>query len=109
MEEVFARFPHLAETILNHLSMETLNDCRAAGRVWNSNIENMNLFYIKRILKHIKLTIEKKQLGKKGILKGPDNETFKKFHKNFINLFCSGDFIKRTQILTIVDKLFCSK
>ena len=109
MEEVFARFPHLAETILNHLSMDTLNDCREAGRVWNSNIENMNLFYIKRILKHIKLSIEKKQSGKKGILKGADNETIKKVYISAINFVWSEDFIKQTQILTIVDKLFCSK
>ena len=109
MEEVFARFPHLADAILNHLSMDTLNDCREAGRVWNSNIEDMNLFYIKRLMKHIKLAIEQKQSGKKGILKGADNETIKTLYKNFINFVWSEDFIKQTQILTIVDKLFCSK
>ena len=52
MEEVIARFPHLAEDIFNSLSNKTLADCREVNKAWKGFIDSERFykkFYKKRI------------------------------------------------------------
>ena len=52
MEEVIARFPHLAEYIFNSLSNKTLADCRKVNKAWKGFIDSERFykkFYKKRI------------------------------------------------------------
>lgn len=52
MEEVIARFPHLAEYIFNSLSNKTLADCREVNKAWKGFIDSERFykkFYKKRI------------------------------------------------------------
>jgi hypothetical protein len=52
MEEVIARFPHLAEYIFNSLSNKTLADCRKVNKAWKEFIDSERFykkFYKKRI------------------------------------------------------------
>ena len=52
MEEVIARFPHLAEYIFNSLSNKTLADCRKVNKAWKGFIDSKRFykkFYKKRI------------------------------------------------------------
>ena len=48
MEEVIARFPHLAEQILNSLHNKSLADCREVSQTWQEFISNER-FYKNRI------------------------------------------------------------
>ena len=52
MEEVIARFPHLAEYIFDSLSNKTLADCRKVNKAWKGFIDSERFykkFYKKRI------------------------------------------------------------
>ena len=61
MEEVIARFPHLAEYIFNSLSNKTLADCRKVNKAWKGFIDSERFykkFYKKRIGRWKKKTTE---------------------------------------------------
>ena len=45
MEEVFLRFPHLAESLYENLDDQNLSKCREVGRSWNSFIDNNDLLW----------------------------------------------------------------
>jgi len=51
MEEIFSRFPHLGEAIMDQLDNTDLTDGRLVDRVWRSFIDNQKLPWMRIIFK----------------------------------------------------------
>ena len=49
MEEIFSRFPHLGEAIMDQLDNTALTDCRLVDRIWRSFIDNQKLQWMRII------------------------------------------------------------
>ena len=78
MEEVFLRFPHLAESLYENLDDQNLSKCREVGQSWKSFIDDNNLLWIR---------IKKKYpLQNKSTAKEEENKPI----KNCGN-FCTSD------------------
>ena len=51
MEEIFLRFPHLAEGIFEKLNDKTLANCKIVSRSWKAPIDDLKTTWI-RVLKN---------------------------------------------------------
>ena len=49
MEEMFSRFPHLGEAIMDQLDNTALTDSRLVDRIWSSFIDNQKLPWMRII------------------------------------------------------------
>ena len=49
MEEIFSRFPHLGEAIMDELDNTDLTECRLVDRIWRSFIDNQKLPWMRMI------------------------------------------------------------
>ena len=49
MEEIFSRFPHLGEAIMDELDNADLTKCRSVDRIWRSFIDNQKLQWMRII------------------------------------------------------------
>ena len=54
MEEIFSRFPHIAENIMDQLDNAHLTECRVVDRFWRSFINNQKLLWMRIIYKSVK-------------------------------------------------------
>ena len=51
MEEIFSRFPHLGDAIMDQLDNTDLTDCRLVDRIWRNFIDNQKLQWMRIIFK----------------------------------------------------------
>ena len=49
MEEIFSRFPHLGEAIMDELNNTDLTECRFVDRIWRSFIDSQKLPWMRMI------------------------------------------------------------
>ena len=49
MEEIFLRFPHLAEGIFEKLNNKTLANCKVVSRSWKASIDDFKFTWIRAL------------------------------------------------------------
>ena len=54
MESLFGRFPYLVEDIFGLLNGKTLSCCSQINKVWSKNLEEYQLYLVKKIKKQLK-------------------------------------------------------
>ena len=54
MEEIFSRFPHIAENIMGRLDNAHLTECRVVDNFWRSFIDNQKLLWMRIIFESVK-------------------------------------------------------
>ena len=54
MESLFGRFPHLVEDIFGLLNGKTLSCCNQINRIWSKNLEEYQLYLVRKIQNHLK-------------------------------------------------------
>ena len=54
MEEIFLRFPHLAEGIFEKLNNKTLANCKVVSRSWKASIDEFKFTWIRALKKNSK-------------------------------------------------------
>ena len=109
MEEVFLRFPHLAESLYENLDNQNLSKCREVGQSWKSFIDNNDLLWI-RIKKRYPL-----QNGSTAKKEDSDSDSDSDKSKDCGN-FCMSDLhlaalTGQTEIFKILleESLICKK
>ena len=69
LEEIFWRFPHIGELIIEQLDNQSLTKTREVNKWWQSFVENEKCFYIRKIQEHIYISNElvRKKLRKESV------------------------------------------
>ena len=89
-EEIFWRFPHIGDLIIDQLDNQSLTKTREVNKCWQNFIDNEKCIYIKKIQEHIYISNEsvKKKLGEETVQSLKDLESFSHKANMFTNNYC---------------------
>ena len=69
VEEIFWRFPHIGELIIDQLDNQSLTKTREVNKWWQNFVDNEKCFYIRKIQEHIYISnkLVRKRLNKETV------------------------------------------
>ena len=78
VEEIFWRFPHIGELIIDQLDNQSLTKTREVNKWWQNFVDNEKCFYIRKIQEHIYISNElvRKRLNKETVDNLKELESF---------------------------------
>ena len=95
LEEIFWRFPHIGELIIEQLDNQSLTKTREVNKWWQSFVENEKCFYIRKIQEHIYISnvSVRKKLRKETVQSLKELESFSRKTNIFTNKYCIREHI----------------
>ena len=90
LEEIFRRFPHIGELIIEQLDNQSLTKTREVNRWWLSFVDNEKCLYIRKIQEHIYISnvSVRKKLRKETVQSLKELESFSRKTNMFTNKYC---------------------
>ena len=96
LEEIFWRFPHIGELMIEQLDNQSLTKTREVNKWWQRFVDNEKCLYIRKIQEHIYISNEsvRKKLRKETIQSLKELESFSHKINIFSNYFSGPATIK---------------